>query len=103
VLVSLLPNIAGKGMSVHELSDPDPTGVPGGAIGRQDVVRAYGFVGVGDRRVLLEKKRTLVREVLKEPIGVFGLHLYRGIINMTLPQGARMFVYEEVGAQSQHL
>src|SRR5829696_9943628 len=39
------------GNGLGELSDPEPTGVAGSAVGRQDVVGSYGLVGVGHRRV----------------------------------------------------
>src|SRR5215211_41386 len=63
------------GDSFGELTDPKPTGVPGGAVGRQDVVGSYGLVGVSHCRVFPEEERAVVGEALKEPVGVFGLHL----------------------------
>src|SRR5215217_3676418 len=63
------------GDSLGELTDPKPTRVPGGAVGRQDVVGSYGLVGVGHCRVFPEKKRTVVSQAFEEPVGVFGLHL----------------------------
>src|SRR5829696_6307247 len=63
------------GDSLGELTDPKPTRVPGGAVGRQDVVGSYGLVRVGHCRVFPEKKRTVVSQAFEEPVGVFGLHL----------------------------
>src|SRR3712207_129779 len=49
------------GHSLDKLSNPKPTGVSGGAVGRQDVIRTYGLVGVGNCRVLPEEERTIIR------------------------------------------
>src|SRR5829696_6015982 len=63
------------GNGLDELSDPKPAGIAGGTVGRQDVICAYGFVGVGDRRVLPQEERAIVREAIEKPVEVSGLDL----------------------------
>src|ERR687893_576991 len=85
LLGSLLPDATGEGMAEHKLSvrngcrrrcdllgalrrdllvgdglgelpDPKPTGIAGGAVGWQDVVGSYGFVGIGYCRVFPDEE-----------------------------------------------